>query len=74
MRDWWNSDGRNYATPREHLFEQLGLKADVAANGLQKVGKGGGGLVARTSGALFRQCGAQHALSKSRKRQSGLLA
>jgi hypothetical protein len=23
VRDWWNSDGRHYATPREHLFEQL---------------------------------------------------
>jgi hypothetical protein len=41
VRDWWNSDGRNYATPREHLFEQLGLTASVAANGFQAVGKGG---------------------------------
>ncbi len=28
VREWWNSDGRNYATPREHLFEQLGLASD----------------------------------------------
>lgn len=41
VRDWWNSDGRNYATPREHLFELLGLKAGVVANELQAVGKGG---------------------------------
>lgn len=41
VRDWWNSDGRNYVTPREHLFEQLGLKSSVATNGLQRVGKGG---------------------------------
>lgn len=41
VRDWWNSDGRNYATPREHLFEQLGLKPSVATNKLQRVGKGG---------------------------------
>jgi hypothetical protein len=27
VREWWNSDGRHYATPREHLFEQLGLPA-----------------------------------------------
>ncbi|MBI5384404.1 MAG: hypothetical protein HZA90_06915 [Verrucomicrobia bacterium] len=25
VREWWNSDGCRYATPREHLFEQLGL-------------------------------------------------
>jgi len=24
VREWWNSDGRAYATPREHLFETLG--------------------------------------------------
>lgn len=41
VRDWWNSDGRNYTTPREHLFEQLGLKATVAAKEVQAVGKGG---------------------------------
>lgn len=27
VREWWNSDGLGYATPREHLFEQLGWKA-----------------------------------------------
>ncbi|MBL9137004.1 MAG: hypothetical protein JNK85_14125 [Verrucomicrobiales bacterium] len=26
VREWWNSDGRDYATPRLHLFELLGLK------------------------------------------------
>jgi len=25
VTDWWNSNGLNYGTPREHLFEQLGL-------------------------------------------------
>jgi len=25
VREWWNSDGHNFATPREHLFEQLGV-------------------------------------------------
>ena len=24
VREWWNSDGGNYATPREHLFEKVG--------------------------------------------------
>lgn len=41
VRDWWNSEGRNYATPREHLFEQLGLTASMDADKLQRVGKGG---------------------------------
>lgn len=45
VRDWWNSDGRQFATPREHLFEQLGLtggKADEARSGtLVKLGSGG---------------------------------
>ncbi len=31
VREWWNSDGRHYRTPREHLFEQLTLvAADVS--------------------------------------------
>jgi hypothetical protein len=25
VRDWWNTGGRHCRTPREHLFEQLGL-------------------------------------------------
>ncbi|HEX5218052.1 MAG TPA: hypothetical protein VFZ59_00670 [Verrucomicrobiae bacterium] len=25
VTDWWNSEGLNYATPREHLFERLGI-------------------------------------------------
>jgi hypothetical protein len=29
VREWWNSDGRRYATPREHLFEQLGLPVEL---------------------------------------------
>jgi hypothetical protein len=45
VREWWNSDGKNYATPREHLFEQLGLtgaKLEAARAGtFMAVGKGG---------------------------------
>lgn len=45
VRDWWNSDGRRYATPREHLFEQLGWKPDPlivtsAGEASMKLGKG----------------------------------
>jgi hypothetical protein len=38
VREWWNSDGRAYATPREHLFEQLGLASQ--AGSLVTVGQG----------------------------------
>lgn len=39
VRDWWNSDGRDYETPRQHLFEELGLGRD-ATPGTHAVGKG----------------------------------
>jgi hypothetical protein len=39
VREWWNEDGRHYATPREHLFEQLGLKA-ANAGAPARVGRG----------------------------------
>ena len=29
VREWWNDDGMRYATPRQHLFEQLGLKESL---------------------------------------------
>jgi hypothetical protein len=33
VREWWNSAGRSYATPRQHLFEQLGVSdKDFGAN------------------------------------------
>jgi len=41
VRDWWNSDGKNYSTPRKHLFEQLGLDDSIAADQFHSVGKGG---------------------------------
>lgn len=41
VREWWNSDGRKYATPREHLFGQLGLAKDIATEKFNPVGKGG---------------------------------
>ena len=41
VRDWWNSHDPNYATPREHLFEQLGIRTPVATNLLHAAGKGG---------------------------------
>ena len=38
VREWWNEGGNNYATPRQHLMEQLGLDKDFV--GTQQVGKG----------------------------------
>ena len=40
VREWWNSGGRDYRTPREDLFVQLGLSKGVG-QGLVAVGKGG---------------------------------
>jgi hypothetical protein len=41
VRDWWNSDGNKYVTPREHLFEACGLKDSILKeDGKAKVGKG----------------------------------
>jgi hypothetical protein len=41
VHEWWNSDGKNYATPREHLFELLGLDKPVGTDLFQPIGKGG---------------------------------
>jgi hypothetical protein len=40
VRDWWNSSGQNWSTPRKHLFRQLGLDDSGAAGKFAKVGKG----------------------------------
>ena len=37
-KDWWNSGGNTIDTPRDHLFQTLGLKP--SATGLHAVGKG----------------------------------
>lgn len=39
VREWWNSDGKTYKTPREHLFERLGLPKSHSTE-LATVGKG----------------------------------
>ena len=44
VREWWNSDGRSYATPREHLFESLGVHfpdpGKIGGAPMQPAGKG----------------------------------
>src|ERR1022692_2803770 len=41
VREWWNSNGNHYATPREQLFEELGLGNTVATNQFIPINKGG---------------------------------
>ena len=41
VREWWNSDGNHYATPREHLFGLLGLDDSIPSDKFQRVGRGG---------------------------------
>jgi hypothetical protein len=41
VHEWWNSNGENNATPREPLFEALGVGKSPAANRYLQVGKGG---------------------------------
>ena len=41
VHEWWNSDGNHYNTPREPLFEALGVDKSVAPDTFTKVGKGG---------------------------------
>jgi hypothetical protein len=38
VREWWNTAPRSYKTPRQHLFEALGIPPD--ATGVHKVGRG----------------------------------
>jgi hypothetical protein len=40
VREWWNSDGLHFKTPREDLFAKLGLDSKAAFSESKKVGKG----------------------------------
>lgn len=39
VKEWWNTNGMNYAAPRIHLFELLGLSAK-SGEGIYKIGRG----------------------------------
>ena len=39
VREWWNTEGRTYAAPADHLFEQLGIDPG-AGEGVYDCGKG----------------------------------
>jgi hypothetical protein len=44
VREWWNSDGSHYDTPRQDLFQRLGIAQDKAQPGspyeMARVGRG----------------------------------
>jgi hypothetical protein len=44
IRAWWNEGSKRYASPREHLFEALGLEG--AGQGVHRAGKGAVGYLA----------------------------
>jgi hypothetical protein len=41
VREWWNSNGNDYSTPRQHLFGLLGMNNPVAVGEFNAIGKGG---------------------------------
>jgi hypothetical protein len=47
VREWWNSDGFSYATPREHLFERLGITGRELETGRV------GGIARVSGGAVY---------------------
>lgn len=40
VREWWNTGKCRYTSPREHLFECLGLSVTAATEGITRVGSG----------------------------------
>lgn len=45
VREWWNTGDNHYATPREHLFEQVGLKKSADESAAMSEWKSGRGQV-----------------------------
>ncbi|RKO69822.1 hypothetical protein D7322_19840 [Sphingobacterium puteale] len=40
VREWWNTHGKQYQRPSDHLFEKMGLKTGMAEEGKYNYGKG----------------------------------
>jgi len=40
VQEWWNTNGKNYQRPSDHLFEKMGLKDGMAKEGKYTYGKG----------------------------------
>jgi hypothetical protein len=57
VREWWNTGSNHFQTPREQLFEQLGISKD--ARGMQRIGRGVVTLQAESPSALtYKEDGA----------------
>lgn len=41
VHEWWNSDGKNYQTPRQDLFERLGINDSISPGQFNRIGEGG---------------------------------
>ncbi|MBN9503391.1 MAG: hypothetical protein J0H02_16570 [Armatimonadetes bacterium] len=53
-REWWNTDGKAYATPRQHLFEKLGIPQTPTQESTA-VGRGRVVYLAKSPSELSRQ-------------------
>lgn len=40
VQEWWNTNGKQYQRPSDHLFEKMGLKTGMAEEGKYNYGKG----------------------------------
>ena len=40
VQEWWNTNGKNYRRPSDHLFEKMGLKDGMTKEGKYTYGKG----------------------------------
>lgn len=40
VQEWWNTNGKNYQRPSDHLFEKMGLKDGMTKEGKYTYGKG----------------------------------
>jgi hypothetical protein len=70
VRDWWNTGAMKHSTPREHLFEQLGLKAQVSET--NRVGKGVVLFMRENPAAFAASAEAESRLAKVAKREARL--
>jgi len=67
VREWWNSDGAHFATPRQHLFGLLGLDDSLTPDVCHGVGKGGViWIKARPADLTTSQAGADRVVATAR--------
>jgi hypothetical protein len=69
VAEWWNTGASHLATPRHHLFDQLGLAHD--ATGVQRVGKGAVLYTATSPAGLTKKAGGAERLLALAKQAAG---